>query len=189
MPLFQRLLHLPVLEERATPDFVCKSSQGRFRVVPHQRATLILIFCPACLVRPLSLCRDAMTTKFLGQSRARATVGLVRNVIETTRTVWYPILTRLRQLKAMRDHREQMWTYVVVLWEQFGQTCGLSSSDRLTREPVPWGSHLVKLQNPRSVRRGCSLDSCMCMMAPSHKLKVCKGCWRAFYCSERCQAQ
>ncbi|KAI0821093.1 hypothetical protein BC629DRAFT_1587409 [Irpex lacteus] len=167
MPLFLRLLHLPALEERATPDFI------------------------SCLVRPISLLRDTMTTKLLGQSHSPRVIGLVRNVAETTRTVWYPILTRLRQLKAKRDHREQMLTFVVDLWEQVGQACNLKQSERITKEPAPWGSerHLAAVQEygGRIGKRGCALESCLCLMDPAHKMKVCKGCWRVFYCSPICQ--
>lgn len=34
----------------------------------------------------------------------------------------------------------------------------------------------------------CYLDDCLCsQMRPKHPMRVCKGCWRAYYCSVRCQ--
>ena len=35
----------------------------------------------------------------------------------------------------------------------------------------------------------CSYKYCLCHgKKPTHKLYICKGCWQAFYCNERCQS-
>ena len=37
-------------------------------------------------------------------------------------------------------------------------------------------------------QKPCYLDGCLCSgMKPKHPMRVCKGCWHAYYCSVKCQ--
>ncbi|KAI0338427.1 hypothetical protein BDW22DRAFT_714701 [Trametopsis cervina] len=159
--LFARLIQIPASAYLASPDFI------------------------SALLRPVALYRDTITTLRLVSRRSEA--ALLRSTINITRSVWHPTLLILEELKR-NPGTQQMWGHIVTVWQQLGKACTLSSVIRDVRNPTPWGE-LVKQSRTPSSRRACNWAQCLCILRPTHGLRVCKGCWCVFYCDSKCQTQ
>lgn len=112
-------------------------------------------------------------------------------VVDAVRSVWWPTLCRLRTLVDTEDGPErasELLCEVTDLWEQLGRVCELDEYDPAFQDPTP--ALLISTDSAMSwwELQGCNWRECLCASAPCHRLKLCKGCWRAVYCGPRCQA-
>lgn len=71
-------------------------------------------------------------------------------------------------------------------WVGFGQDIGLDPATHNEEEDA-----LLKAHASRHIRtKRCQYRDCMCSThSPTHKMRICTGCWRARYCSTKCQAR
>lgn len=147
------------------------------------------------LIRPIAICRDAiMVLRFDPQNYNEVEKLRLFNVLKTiediVRSVWHPTLMTLKSLSARPGPTQEMWECLSSFWRQTGEAFSLNPSSRDVRNPKPWPELALgwKLTAGDS-RKGCGWKDCLCVIAPAHPLKVCKGCWRQFYCSTKCQTR
>lgn len=93
------------------------------------------------------------------------------------RYCWFKAMAGLEPLK-LRPHMDSY--YVIEQLRIIGQNLGIVYT-RYSRPPV----------DPENVDTGdrlCHWSGCLCHeIVPYHSLRVCKGCWKVFYCSQLCQ--
>ncbi|KAI0343417.1 hypothetical protein BDW22DRAFT_1168865 [Trametopsis cervina] len=64
---------------------------------------------------------------------------------------------------------------ILVIWERYGDALGLWLEGNGDPSAVPFTS------------ARCGWKSCLCGQVDSgHRMKVCKGCFQAYYCTEHC---
>lgn len=112
---------------------------------------------------------------------------LTEKIVRAARVVWLPTLQEIRALPRSRDYRERaLCKNVENVWQTFGNRLGLEEPTEERRR-----SEEVRPQLPRiwPSRQGCRWRDCLCSedAHPPHRMRVCKGCWKVFYCSTNCQ--
>lgn len=106
---------------------------------------------------------------------------------------WLPVLQEIRaaiQSPERKDDEDPkvagQLREVEKMWERLGPLYRL---DKRSQE-LDSVESLIGYIPPAERLQGCFLRECPCYgrRAPWHKTRrVCKGCWVAFYCGERCQ--
>lgn len=102
---------------------------------------------------------------------------------------WLPILFELRgkprRPNAAGNVALPQFGDFIKRWEKLGEVYSLSTRSReFDRDLTSYVLLQQKLQ-------GCFWEECPCYgRKPQHDVRrVCKGCWRAYYCGPRCQAR
>ena len=104
---------------------------------------------------------------------------LVEVTKATVQSVWHSMAKSARFHTAELTESDILsdWKSFVEIWDSARKLCRIS--------PVEANPDLP-LNYPLSPG-GCFWSSCMCRSSPSHRMKICKGCWRALYCNTKCQ--
>lgn len=99
-----------------------------------------------------------------------------RCLIQRHWSLYYRAMCRMRQ-----ERRAGLVTEAVKKWMRVRNMLELKETDDYDPfdEGYPW--YLV---------RPCNWNQCLCGKIPAdHRMKACKGCFRAFYCSTFCQTK
>ena len=104
---------------------------------------------------------------------------MAKSVSDQARRVWLPVLKQLRALNIPADSEQYKW---VQIWLDFGHNMGF-------RERFEQRLYDRLIESPRDVpRKHCHWEGCICTdKRPKHSVRICKGCYRVFYCSKQCQ--
>ncbi|KAI0090649.1 hypothetical protein BDY19DRAFT_724983 [Irpex rosettiformis] len=138
----------------------------------------------------VGVCRDALNVKGQEQASSEHSAQVVQEMKSTVRSVWHSVSRALHRHAVKPSVIQGQWKSSVKLWGELGQLCGISSSDTDLPRSLPQKRvHSCGIANSPSSKEGCSWNECLCTHTPSHGMKVCKGCWRALYCSSKCQAR
>jgi len=110
----------------------------------------------------------------------------VKNRAELRRTLhkyWQPTLDSLRALpRAAYPSR----AFVVDEWIKFGRNVNLYERPKERYRNTHDDEHDASEETYRF--RRCYDESCLCSGRPgAHPMFVCKGCWTAMYCNQKCQ--
>ncbi|KAI0338415.1 hypothetical protein BDW22DRAFT_1363038 [Trametopsis cervina] len=128
--------------------------------------------------------------------------AILRKVIIVAQRTWYPTLRKLRQHPIIGDNLQEraymsrIRDHAVRTWVLFGKRLKLNEyvEERRLRTLAEKGlSELdvgLQLQAIAPGSRRCLWKECLCSWdaKPPHHMRVCKGCWRAWYCGPACQA-
>lgn len=95
--------------------------------------------------------------------------------------IWKPTIAELRRMRVGDPAvRNKMTTQ----WQVLGRAFGLTDSSQgvpIYTDTMEYDIHYE--------RKNCHLSSCIChTYAGAHEMRVCKGCWKVFYCTTKCQA-
>lgn len=98
------------------------------------------------------------------------------------RRVWFRARESLRALSpSLAPHR----TDLLEVWTDFGRKCGAD-----VNAPYDPAAEAEFRSGPATKSRGCSWIECLCFgERPNHRLRMCKRCTKAFYCSKKCQTK
>lgn len=126
-------------------------------------------------------------------NRTRSNIRMKRQYTEMKNSlvkIWHDTMKTLRSIHTESYHRmEDPASYAFSVWRCLGERYfGLKE-----------GVNVVTLRTPSepsdattaywNVAKKCFCRACACSsIEPSHPMRVCKGCWRALYCSQRCQS-
>lgn len=93
-------------------------------------------------------------------------------ILSISRKIWFPTLKRIR---ATRPSDRTFRDKALALWQEFGRRLEL----REVQPKVESLGHVL----------GCRWRDCLCheKRVRCHRMKVCKGCWKALYCGTKCQ--
>lgn len=97
--------------------------------------------------------------------------------------VWRPILEELQSIplddEGLVGDAKESWVFL-------GSAMGLSAEKYLPDE-----EQAIKMHESRRIRyKRCQWRECFCSFhKPEHLMRVCKGCWKRRYCSEKCQTR
>ncbi|KAK7691969.1 hypothetical protein QCA50_005374 [Cerrena zonata] len=91
----------------------------------------------------------------------------------------------LEELQSLSLDDEGLVDYTKANWLDIGGFVGL---DPATNNPEEDAFNAASKHRRIRVKR-CQYVDCMCSFhSPQHTMKICTGCWRARYCSVKCQA-
>ena len=100
--------------------------------------------------------------------------------------IWHDTMESLRSIEPTTKKQRSMKMVALETWQELGEICGLKEGVDVTT--VRLALPLSNLPYWRTPKR-CFWGACACSTyKPAHRLRVCKGCWRALYCSTRCQS-
>lgn len=95
------------------------------------------------------------------------------------RHCWFKAMAELKQIR-LEPWRESY--SVLNEWRSIGTKLGIEHT-RFSKLP----------EDPEDVEktdRMCNWKDCLChKIVPYHRLRVCTGCWKVFYCSNMCQTK
>lgn len=100
------------------------------------------------------------------------------DILTALRSLWQKTLDQLNTYLSS-CHRESYEFQLLCTWANFGgKFCSV--------EPITWSYFSTATPHPKA----CQSTYCLCFDRPSpHKMRVCKGCWQARYCSKKCQKE
>ncbi|KAI0343415.1 hypothetical protein BDW22DRAFT_1168590 [Trametopsis cervina] len=114
---------------------------------------------------------QALVVNEYGPAISRANIEKVKFINSN----WYPVVKlRLKTFSPNESDRKTFPEIMLSIWERYGEALGL---EEIKVDPV------VVLTSIR-----CGWKSCLCHhMNMAHRMKVCKGCFQVYYCTEYCQ--
>ncbi|KAH8094481.1 hypothetical protein BXZ70DRAFT_360123 [Cristinia sonorae] len=100
--------------------------------------------------------------------------------------IWHDTLEDLRTVKPKGVTHATLQRDGILLWTRYGSMIGLKEGvdvQTLSGSSIPSDKPWFRIQ------KRCFYKRCVCAACcPPHHMRVCKGCWRVLYCSEKCQA-
>lgn len=148
------------------------------------RPLMSLTLCSESLDMLVILLRSALNgNKTLGNAEESEVLA---QYTEAFRSVWYPTWVHLKVLPLPDTNRILAVDGLQLSWYSIQQICQFEICDSKIQNPEPF--RLPIHQNDRWWKvKGCSWEDCLCATMPHHRLKFCKRCRQAIYCSLRCQ--
>lgn len=141
-----------------------------------------LILCAEAIGEILSSCGIVGRTLRNGAHSGRSAESMppvLRHFLHHVETRWYPLLNTLRSVDVEPDNLRQQ---VILYWLRLGAEFGMDE----TRERRRIREEIASI--PVEFLPTCRNSTCLCSkVKPFHKMHACKGCWRVFYCSSKCQ--
>lgn len=116
-------------------------------------------------------------------------------VFKVTQDIWYPTVKEIREfpIPLNDDQIPRMRDWALNTWLDFGKKLGFSErvearkakAAEQTTEQKP-----AEKKRHRPGTRACGWKECLCSwdVKPPHSMRLCKGCWRAWYCGHTCQS-
>ncbi|KAI0071418.1 hypothetical protein K474DRAFT_1776178 [Panus rudis PR-1116 ss-1] len=121
-----------------------------------------------------------LISEMLREDPSNPSIRVFRRIF---RTVWHPYLEDMRDRSyAPGDQRYRCFQ----TWMAIGRLVGLDE----VKEATEYAEYMAKLERrfPRGRTRRCHWRDCLCSHEhPPHKMRICKGCRKVYYCSTRCQ--
>lgn len=100
-------------------------------------------------------------------------------LISTAQRCVPPTISALRQMRATSPEVIRRRNRLLSTWRSYYSALGLREGENTNHVEQP-------LQVDPS--QTCASKACLCYgKQPWHKLRVCKGCYRRFYCNVKCQ--
>ena len=100
--------------------------------------------------------------------------------------VWHDTLKSLRSLTTRTVAQSQLKVGAIKAWIEHGSNLELKEGVDVVTMQVPSVPSDVKPY--WRIPKRCFWEACGCAgHVPAHRLRVCKGCWRVLYCSNKCQ--
>ncbi|CAL1711688.1 unnamed protein product [Somion occarium] len=100
-----------------------------------------------------------------------------KDAFHILRKIWLPTL---QELRGRINPAGVKSADTIELWQYLGRAFGLRENDAPAQ----------LFPGFTSCTKSCRWKDCLCSCnKPWHRLRVCKGCWRALYCSSKCQTR
>ena len=111
----------------------------------------------------------------------------IASLERTTRRVFHDTLTSIHAVRTEGLEHAKLKSTALKAWRGFGRLFDLKEGQRVTTTNIP--SELSTERAYWNIPKRCFLNSCSCsaMDDALHPMRVCKGCYRALYCSQQCQ--
>ncbi|TCD63798.1 hypothetical protein EIP91_004949 [Steccherinum ochraceum] len=109
-------------------------------------------------------------------------------LLRSTTRIWHDTLLAIDKIRAKGAGQRRLKDASLVAWRDYGSVFNLKESIRNHSAKTP--SKLSDKSPYWKIKKRCFSNECACSVAyPTlHKFRVCKGCYRALYCSAKCQA-
>lgn len=108
----------------------------------------------------------------------------------TTTRIWHDILRELNGISPTSDEQRELKDTALHVWHSYGSLLNMLEGVRVTTMENNPSTPSNKSCYWRIPGR-CFSNLCPCsgVSRASHRLRVCRGCYRVLYCSAKCQAQ
>ena len=138
--------------------------------------------------------------------RRTAIPHVMDKIFIMSRDLWYPTVQSIRALPfddTSKASQVRLRDWALKVWLKFGQKLGFNEkveerrwkaaekgSEPWSRGRPGWGELSVSAGRGMGLKM-CHWKECLCSgeERPPHKMKVCKGCWRVWYCGANCQTR
>lgn len=157
-------------------------------------AEMIVEYLKVFFHEVLSIHPRRMTTPHLYAAMDQFEAGAKKAM----RLIWYPTLYWLRNTRELRvtsqrppytREADEIWKLAITNWKAAGEYLGLDESDSSVQNPTVYAHEPNTDSQLGWSPRSCAWRLCLCYGEPVHRMRVCKGCWRAHYCTKQCQAK
>ena len=103
-------------------------------------------------------------------------------LVDTAKRFIPKVLNEIREIPSTSSEVHNRKQRVFRAWESYAETLGYKGGN------IGWSHSPQWVIMPYPPWETCGCQSCLCSeRKPCHKLRVCKGCWKIFYCSAKCQ--
>jgi hypothetical protein len=146
--------------------------------------------CPGCLKFILETYGSAAQIIRKRDVKALET----RKAYTVSQDLWYPTVQAIRAHHVLvNEHeKERLRNLVLQTWLAFGKQLGFHERvEERRHKKLAEREEAMDLRPLSSVpgARSCGWKECLCSWdgRPPHRMRKCKGCWKAWYCSTKCQ--
>lgn len=115
---------------------------------------------------------------------------------EVMRYLWFPTVQAIKAHPIPIDSQimQESRDFALDIWLRFGLRLGLyERQERRRFEALAEQGETIAMGPALSVpgARSCRWKDCLCSLdtKPPHRMRICKGCWRVWYCGPNCQTK
>ena len=100
--------------------------------------------------------------------------------------IWNSTCNKFLAVRAHDPKHAQLVKQIIQQWQFYGAAFGMV--ERVNGPSLNRPSVLSDEHRFWKIQKRCFWNACACSTCEaSHKVRVCKGCWRVLYCNARCQ--
>ncbi|KAI0691441.1 hypothetical protein BC835DRAFT_1307494 [Cytidiella melzeri] len=120
---------------------------------------------------------------------------VMAKVFKISRELWYPTVQDIRShpIPVNNEQVVRMRDWALKTWVNFGKKLGFNErvEERRFKAMEEQGDVRAERQPMTPGSRRCHWNKCLCSWddKPPHHMRMCKGCWRVWYCGANCQTR
>ena len=140
----------------------------------------------------MTVCATGLLSLLLSLSHTYANDSSMRKEMsflrQSSTRIWNDAIHVMTTFRTTNRAQADLKVNALRLWRVYGSFFGLTRGTDVTtlNRPSELNEDLRYWKTPRH----CSWPACPCAFPnhdESHRVRVCKGCWRVLYCSKQCQ--